>query len=161
MVHRWLVGFAAALLAGAPAGAQPPTAVDSGWIAAMLPILRPLVATASVVAVGADTSDHRSRILAAALAAERRVPGPGAPVLEPNGGSVCLSSASIAEPTRPRGDVVWVHWSARQGEREGLLTVSFNCDRNGRPFGMGLEQRVERGADGRWHAVGRPGGWIS
>jgi hypothetical protein len=32
---------------------------------------------------------------------------------------------------------------------------------NGRAFGQEVEQRIERGADGQWRAVGPRGGWIS
>lgn len=167
MAPRWFCSLVAALLTAAPAGAQLPTTVDAAWIAAMLPILRPFVSTATIVAVGADTSDHRSLALATALAAERAVPGPGAPVLRPgSGGSECASLIAPADSAsaRPRGDLVWVRWSWRApaDSSHGILEVTFSCrHRSGRPFGQGVEQRVERGPDGQWRAVGRPGGWTS
>ena len=128
----------------------------------MSPILRSLISTARVVAVGADTGDDRSVALAVRLAAERGVPGPGAAELRPgSGGSDCAGSAAPADPARPRGDLVWVRWRASVDGSRGVLEVTFSCNMGGRPFGQGVEQRVERGADGRWRAVGRPGGWTS
>ena len=168
-MRQIVVWSALALMLASPAAAQPRTisTADSVWATTLVPLVRPLVTSPRLLAIGADTSRRevpgsptRSLALAAALADDLGLPGPGTradSTTEP----VCRTSAESAGAPNRSGEVATVLWLPRDTPERGLIAVTLSCRRNGRGFAQGLIQSVVRPPDGTWRADGPPRHWIS